>query len=142
MVDNVTVKRNNADLKRTLNKIKEIRERYANISLSDRGKFANQTYAFARQFEAMIDLSLIITKGALLRDEFRGAHYKPEFPLRDDEHWLKTTIATFDPNTDEPVITYEPVDLRYLKPILRDYTYAHKVKPTLENIPNNIQLPL
>ena len=45
----------------------------------------------------MLDLALIITKGALLRDEFRGAHYKPEFPNRDDAHWLKTTIATYDP---------------------------------------------
>ena len=84
----------------------------------------------------------MIAKGALLRDEFRGAHYKPEFPERDDEHWLKTTIATYDPNQDEPLITYEPVDIRHLDPIKRDYTQAKKVKPTLKNIPANLQLPL
>lgn len=142
MVNNVTVKRNNADLQRTIEKIKEIGNRYKNISLADHSQFANQTYAFANQFEAMLDLSLIITKGALLRDEFRGAHYKPDFPNRDDEHWLKTTIAAYDPNADEPVITYAPVDTRHLKPILRDYSKAKKVKPTLENIPSNIQLPI
>jgi succinate dehydrogenase / fumarate reductase flavoprotein subunit len=142
LVNNVTVKRNNTDLQRTLNKIKETRERYQRISLSDHGTFVNQTYVFARQFEAMLDVALIITKGALLRNESRGAHFKSEFPHRDDEHWLKTTIATFDPNQDEPIISYAPVDLRYLKPILRDYTKAKKVKPTLENIPNNISLPI
>lgn len=142
MVNHVTVKRNNADLKKTLEKIKEIKDRYAHISLDDKSQFANQTYAFASQFGAMLDLAFIITKGALLRNEFRGAHFKPEFPNRDDENWLKTTIATFDPSQDEPVISYLPVDTRHLKPILRDYSQAKKVKPTLENIPAKIQLPI
>jgi succinate dehydrogenase / fumarate reductase flavoprotein subunit len=142
MVRYVTVKRNNADLKRALEKIKEIKERYTHISLDDRGTLLNQTYIFANQFSAMLELALVITKGALLRDEFRGAHYKEEFPERDDEHWLKTTIATYDPAQDEPVISYAPVDIRHLKPVKRDYSKAKKVKPTLENIPNNLQLPV
>lgn len=142
MVDNVTVKRNNTDLRRTLDKIRQLRDRSRHISLDDKSRFANQTLAFALQFGPMLDIAEIITKGALLRDEFRGAHYKPEFPERDDKNWLKTTIATFDPKTGEPVITYEPVDTRYLKPIMRDYTTAKKVKPTLENIPKNIVLPV
>jgi succinate dehydrogenase / fumarate reductase, flavoprotein subunit len=142
MVKYVTVKRSNADLKRVISAIKEIRERYKHISLDDRGTLLNQTYAFANQFAAMLELSLVIAKGALLRNEFRGAHYKPEFPHRDDAHWLKTTIATYDPSKDEPVISYAPVDCRYLKPIPRDYTKAKKFKPTWENVPTNIQLPV
>ena len=142
MVKNVTVKRNNIDLQRTLDKIAELRVRYKNISLDDHSQFANQTLAFALQFGPMLDLAQIITLGALLRNEFRGAHYKPEFPHRDDENWLKTTIATFDPSTGNPIITYEPVETPYLKPVLRDYTTAKKIKPTLENIPKNIKLPI
>lgn len=142
MVNNVTVKRNNRDLKKTLDKIKEIKERYAKISLDDRSQFANQTYTFANQFGAMLELAAIITKGALLRDEFRGAHFKPEFPDRDDENWLKTTIAMFNPAKDEPDISYLPVDVRHLKPSLRDYSQAKKIKPKLENIPANMQLPI
>lgn len=142
MVNNVTVKRNNTDLQRTLHKIKEIKERYKNISLDDRSQFANQTYAFANQFGYMLDLAEVITLGAFLRNEFRGAHFKPEFPNRDDEHWLKTTIAAYDSAKDEPKITYEPVDLRHLHPIQRDYSKAQKVRPTLENIPVDIQLPI
>ena len=142
MVRYVTVKRDNPDLIKTMGKLKEIRERYRNISLSDRGLKLNQTYVFARQFPAMLEIALVITKGALLRNEFRGAHYKPEFPDRDDEHWLKTTIATYDPSQDEPVISYEPIDIRHLDPIKRDYIHAKRVKPQLKNIPANIQLPI
>lgn len=140
MISNATVKRNNNDLKKTMEKLKEIRERYKNISLDDKGRFANQTYIFARQFDAMLDLAMVIVKGALLRDEFRGAHFKEGFNERDDANWLKTTIATYSP--DEPIITYEAVDTRYLDPIPRNYSSAKKVKPTLKNIPTNIRLPI
>lgn len=140
MVNNVTVKRDNRDLQRTMNKLKELRERYQRISLDDRSQFANQTYIFANQFKSMLELSLVITKGALLRDEFRGAHFKPEFPERDDIHWLKTTIATYQP--EEPAISYETVDTRYLDPIPRNYAHAEKVQPQLRNVPQNIKLPI
>lgn len=138
----VTVKRNNKDLESTYYKILELADRYKNISLDDHSQFANQTYLFAHQFDAMLNLALVITKGALLRNEFRGAHYKPEFPKRNDEEWLKTTIATYDPLTKQPIISYEAVDLRHLQPVERQYTTAKKVKPTLTNIPKNIVLPV
>ncbi len=139
MVRNVTVKRDNRDLIATLDGLKALRERYRHISLDDHSQFANQTYAFANQFGPMLELAMVITKGALLRNEFRGAHFKPEFPHRDDENWLKTTLATYNPAFDEPIITYEPVDVRHLKPIPRDYSHTNKIKPTLENIPENVE---
>lgn len=140
MIRNVTVKRNNKDLANTLEQIKELRERYRNISLDDTSAFANQTFQFAHQFRAMLELALVITKGALLRDEFRGSHFKPEFPERDDEHWLKTTLAEYA--YEEPQIKYKNVDVRHLEPIKRDYTVAKKVRPTLKNIPEHLPLPL
>ncbi|MBS0621025.1 MAG: succinate dehydrogenase flavoprotein subunit [Verrucomicrobia bacterium] len=142
MVKNVTVKRSNTDLEKTLAEIHQIKERYQKISLDDKGSTLNQTYVFANQFDAMLELALIITKGALLRNEFRGAHYKPDFPQRDDEKWLKTTIASYDPAQVDPVITYRPVDLRYLKPIARDYSKAKKTVPHFENLPASIPLPV
>lgn len=140
MVRFVSVKRDNPDLEKAVEKIKEIRSRYEHIGMSDRGKQLNQTYVFAHQFKAMLELALVIAKGALLRNEFRGAHFKPAFPARDDLNWLKTTIATY--NQHEPIISYEPIDTRHLDPVMRDYTKAKKVKPTLKNIPTNIQLPI
>jgi len=140
MVLHVTVKRNNHDLAKTIDSIKQLRERYQNITLDDKGQFANQSLQFAAQFGPMLELALVITKGALLRNEFRGSHFKPEFPERDDINWLKTTIATY--GKDEPTISYQPVDTRHLDPVPRDYTVAKKVKPRLKNIPNKIQLPV
>ena len=103
MVANVTVKRNNVDLQRTLDKIQGTERKIsADHSRRPYASLPIRRYTFALQFGPMLDIAMIITKGALLRDEFRGAHYKPEFPERDDEHWLKTTIATYDPATGEP----------------------------------------
>lgn len=142
MIKHVTVKRNNSDLLMAFEAIKEIRARYENISLDDHSTWANQTYIFANQFKSMLELALVITWGAYLRNEFRGAHYKPEFPYRDDENWLKTTIATYDSVKKEPVITYEKVDLRHLSPAQRDYRKAKRFRATLENIPSYIPLPV
>lgn len=140
MVRHVTVKRDNVYLQQTIDQIKKIRERYENISLDDRDRTMNQTYVFAHQFQSMLEIALVITKGALLRNEFRGSHFKPEFPKRDDEHFLKTTIATY--SAEEPIISYEDVDLRHLNPMARDYTSAKKVKPQLNNVPSHIELPI
>jgi succinate dehydrogenase / fumarate reductase flavoprotein subunit len=139
MVRYVSVKRDNPDLANAIDAIKKIRDRYRNIGLDDRTAHLNQTYVFAHQFEAMLEIALVIAKGALLRNEFRGAHFKPEFPERNDAQWLKTTIAQYA--KDEPMISYEPVDLRYLDPIQRDYTHAKKIKPELKNVPANIPMP-
>ncbi len=140
MIRNVTVKRNNVDLQKTIDKLKELRERYAHISLDDKGHLMNQTYAFANEFGPMLELALAMTKSALVRNESRGAHFKPEYPKRDDAKWLKTTIATY--TKDEPEITFKKVNVDYLEPFERDYVHAKKVKPTLKNIPSNIQLPI
>ncbi len=144
MVSHVTVKRNNKDLQKAVEEIKSIRERFKNISLDDTGNALNQTYIFANQFGPMLELALVIAKGALLRDEFRGSHYKEGYSDRDDDKFLKATIATFDPNSDEPQITYEDIDNRYLDPIKRDYSKAKMLKPHFKNLPDldKIVLPL
>jgi len=67
----------------------------------------------------MLHLSRAVTLGALARDESRGAHYKPDFPKRDDERFLKSTIAQWTP--DGPVLTYEAVDTTLIVPRLRNY---------------------
>lgn len=84
MVSNVTVKRENKALEETLHKLKEFRERIKKVSVHDSSRFANKTFHFVRQMEPMLELALAITTGALLRNEFRGSHYKPEFSKRDD----------------------------------------------------------
>jgi succinate dehydrogenase / fumarate reductase flavoprotein subunit len=142
MVQHATVKRSNEWLKKTLHKIDELKKRLQHISLDDRGKTLNQTYVFAAQFGPMLELAAVIVEGALLRQESRGSHFKPECPERNDQEWLKTTIATYDSRQKRAIFSYEPVDMRHLEPVKRDYTQAKKVKPTLKNVPANIQLPI
>ncbi len=122
MTDNVTVVRENDRLKKTDEKLVELLERWENIDVGDTSKWSNQAVMFTRQLKNMLHLARVITLGALQRDESRGAHYKPEFPERNDEEFLKTTIATFDEATSAPIISYEEVDVSLIPPRKRDYT--------------------
>jgi len=124
MTDNMTVVRYNKNLQRTDEKIQELMERYKNININDTGKWVNQAASFTRQLWNMFELSRVMTIGALMRNESRGAHYKPEFPERDDENFLKTTIAEY--TADGPKISYEDVDVSLIPPRKRDYTTSKK----------------
>lgn len=119
MTENVTVVRYNDRLQKTDEKIQELMERYQNIGINNTSSWCNQEVSFVRSFWGMLQLARVITLGALHRNESRGAHYKPDFPERDDENWLKTTIATFNPGG--PQFTYEDVDISYIKPRVRRY---------------------
>ncbi len=124
MTDNVTVVRYNDKLKATDNKLLELMDRYKRISINDSNLWATMALPHARHLDNMLELARVITLGALNRNESRGAHYKPEFPNRDDENFLKTTIAEF--SGEGPVLSYEPVDVSLIKPRKRDYAHAKK----------------
>jgi len=124
MTNNMTVVRYNKRLEETIDKIKELKERYKNLNVNDKSRWANQGASFIRQLWNMFELAEAMTKGALLRNESRGAHYKPEFPERDDANFLKTTIATYTP--EGPQISYEDVDVSLIPPRKRDYTTDKK----------------
>lgn len=121
MTENVTVIRYNDKLKKTDEKIQGLLEKYKKIGLPDRARWSNQELIFARQLYNMLLLARVITLGAWRRNESRGAHYKPEFPERDDVHWLKTTKAKSRSPEAEPEFSYEEVDVQYIKPRPRKY---------------------
>ena len=125
MTDNVTVVRENPKLLKTDEKIQELLERWEKINVNDTSRWSNQGVMFTRQLKNMLHLARVITLGAYHRDESRGAHYKPEFPERNDEEWLKTTIAEFDAENEAPKFSYEDVDVSLIKPRVRDYTKKH-----------------
>ena len=124
MSKNVTVTRYNKNLKETDAKIVELLERYRNVNLSDKSQWANTSFVFARQLYNMLQLARVITQGAEMRDESRGAHYKPDFPDRNDEKFLKTTKAYFAPDADEPRFEFEAVDVSLIPPRPRRYDAA------------------
>ncbi len=93
MTGNCTVVRYNDKLRATEEKIVELMDRWRNVKALDAGTTANQSLMYTRQLWNMLVLARVMVRGALLRDESRGAHYKPEFPVRDDARFLKTTLA-------------------------------------------------
>jgi succinate dehydrogenase / fumarate reductase flavoprotein subunit len=124
MTENCTVIRYNKNLKETDARLCGLLERFRRVNLSDRTEWANTSVVFTRQLYNMLQLSRVIAQGAALRDESRGAHYKPDFPERDDRNWLKTTKATFAPDADEPRFEFEPVDISLIPPRARKYDAA------------------
>lgn len=126
MTDNVTVVRHNDRLLETDKKIVELMERYKNINMDDTKKWHNQAAFFTRQLWNMLVLARVITIGAYNRNESRGAHYKPEFPERNDEEWLKTTKAIFQGDNEAPRFEYEDVDVSLIPPRKRDYSAKSK----------------
>ena len=122
----VTIERVNKDLDYCFGEVKKILARWNNIGVTDHGHWANQEAMFVRQLRNMILYALVVTKAARMRDESRGAHFKREFPTRDDEHFMKTTIVDYDPKTEEPQITYIDFDHSLIKPRARNYAVAKK----------------
>ncbi|WP_342598545.1 succinate dehydrogenase flavoprotein subunit [Psychrobacillus sp. FSL H8-0483] len=122
MTDNVTVVRYNDKLEATDKKIQELLERYEHINMNDTQQWSNQGASFTRQLKNMLYLARVITIGALQRNESRGAHYKPDFPERNDEEFMKTTMAKFDPATGAPIFHYEEIDVSLIAPRKRDYS--------------------
>ena len=141
MQEHVFVERDNAGLDKALAGIKELKDRSRKIRLDDSGNWSNQSLSWARQVQDMIVLAEVIAKGARLRDECRGSHYKAEFELKipegkfegdpeyaeykakwkaNNQKWMKLTVATH--TEDGPQIDYQPFDTSVLAPEKpRDY---------------------
>jgi len=120
MTKHATIVRYNAGLDEADAKLVELLDRYKNVNLSDKSQWANTSFAFTRQLYNMLELARVIVQGARLRDESRGAHYKPDFPNRNDEQFLKTTMAAYVDGA--PSLGYEEVDTQYITPRPRVYT--------------------
>jgi succinate dehydrogenase / fumarate reductase, flavoprotein subunit len=143
MTKAATVVRHNTQLQQAYAKVHELQERTRRCSLSDTGNWTNQNVIFTKALRDMFPLAKTILKGALARDECRGAHYKPEFAFPGIEatdpgerrrlaeewcdrfeantrRWLKTTVATQGVD-GEPRLAYEDVDTSIIPPRPRLY---------------------
>ncbi len=121
-----TVVKHREGLEKTLSKLDEFRERYKNISLADSGVFTNQNLSWARAVGDMIDLADPIARGSLEREESRGSHYRTDFLTRNDERFLATTVAEYDPETSRSKISFEGVEYGIVTPRVRDYSKTGK----------------
>ena len=138
MTDNVTVVRYNRKLEETDAKLQELIERFDQIDINENVYWATQALPHARQLYNMLQLARAVTLGALRRNESRGAHYKPEFPERNDAEFLKTTIATY--TAEGPEFSYQPVDVSLVPPRARKYDVEKKIPADQQVAPNEVQV--
>lgn len=121
-----TVVKSGERLKQAIAKLDELRERYQRITLADQAMWTNQNLSWARAVGDMIALADPILRGGLLREESRGSHFREDFPERNDERFLKTTVADYNPADGTSIIDFESVETSLVKPRTRSYGKVDK----------------
>ncbi len=120
MMDKASVFRTEDSLASVQGTIGELRTRYADIKIDDKGKTFNYDVVEALELENLIDLAETTVLGARARTESRGAHFRDDFPTRNDEEWMKHTLVTRAENGDV-TLSYKPVTDGPYKPMERKY---------------------
>jgi succinate dehydrogenase/fumarate reductase flavoprotein subunit len=119
MWEGVGVFRNEADMTRAVGAVQDLQRRYTGIRVGATNKKFNYALLEALELRNLLDLSEVISKAALVRQESRGAHSRTDFPKRDDPNWLKHSLAWR--RGDRIEITYEPVRITKWEPQERTY---------------------
>lgn len=119
MMDKAAVFRDAAHLESVRDKIAELQDRYGRLHLDDSGNRYKTELLEALELGCLLDLSAVLVASALARQESRGAHYREDFPKRDDVNWLKNTLAYSTPNGIE--LKYKPVAITRFQPQERKY---------------------
>jgi succinate dehydrogenase / fumarate reductase flavoprotein subunit len=97
-----------------------LRERYGRAVVQDKGRVYNTDLMEAVELEFLLDCADTLVAAALARDESRGGHYREDHPLRDDEHWLRHSLAYREPDGSVR-LEYKPVKLGTYVPMERKY---------------------
>ncbi|MDI9645495.1 MAG: succinate dehydrogenase/fumarate reductase flavoprotein subunit [Archaeoglobales archaeon] len=119
MDKNVWIFRTESELKDAVAKIKELKERYKDVEINDTRKGFNTDLLSTMEIGYMLDLAEVVAIAALKRTESRGAHYRLDYPKRDDVNWLKHSMAYYTP--DGPRFEYIPVTITKWQPVERKY---------------------
>lgn len=119
MTEHCSVFRNYADMSKALQSVRELREMQQGIAIDNKGTSFNTDLTEALELESLLGLAETILLSAIARTESRGAHYREDYPERDDINWLKHTLVTT--KNDGPVIKYKPVKITRFQPKERTY---------------------
>jgi succinate dehydrogenase / fumarate reductase flavoprotein subunit len=104
---NLGIFRTEQSMRDAMSRIRELKSRAPQVLVQDKGLVFNTDLIQALELDCLTDIAETIVSGALAREESRGAHYRGDFPKRDDAGWLKHTLAHRSP--DGPVLSYSPV---------------------------------
>lgn len=120
MMELASVLRTGAGLTECLSRLREYRERYLRTRPGDRGSTFNTDLLETLEVGYLIDISEVLVTSALNRTESRGAHYREDYPHRDDQEWLKHTLA-YRRDNGKIEIRYKPVTITRFEPKARTY---------------------
>jgi succinate dehydrogenase / fumarate reductase flavoprotein subunit len=115
----VGVYRTGDEMKAGLKKVEDLKIRFKDIYVADKGSVYNTNLINAMEVENLLDLAEILVTGAIMREESRGGHARYDFPNRDDDKWLKHTLVTC--TEKGPKFSYKPVVVDKWKPVERKY---------------------
>jgi succinate dehydrogenase / fumarate reductase flavoprotein subunit len=113
------VYRDGQQMNEGLEKVKDLKERFKNISVQDKSRVYNSNLINVLETENLLDLAEIMITAALTREESRGGHARTDFTKRDDEKFLKHTLVK--KGDTGPVLDYKPVTITKWKPVERKY---------------------
>ena len=119
MYDDAGVFRNQERLERCLTAVGDLRERGRDVVVDDTGDRFNTDLVSVLELESMLEMADCLVTGALARQESRGAHTRLDHPERDDERWMKHTLAWYDGGKVR--LDYKPVTVTRFEPMVRSY---------------------
>ena len=120
MSEQVGIFRTREEMDQALETLVEVKQRYRNVGVSSPARHMNYELVNALELEYMLEVAHTIILGAILREESRGAHFRRDFTTRNDQDWLKHTIARLGPD-GEPVISFKDVVITRYQPMERKY---------------------
>ena len=116
MSGKVGIFRTGAELDEAVDALQKLLARSRNIGLRAHSPGTNPELVTAYRVQKMLKLALTVAHGAQVRTESRGAHFRQDFPRRDDAQWLKRTLATWTSESDMlPTLAYEPIDVKRME---------------------------
>ncbi|WP_406178757.1 succinate dehydrogenase flavoprotein subunit [Streptomyces canus] len=121
---NVMVFRTEQTIKTAVEKVAELRERYLNVSIQDKGRRFNTDLLEAIELGNLLDLAEVMAVSALARKESRGGHYREDYPNRDDVNFMRHTMAyreVGDDGAESIRLDYKPVVQTRYQPMERKY---------------------
>ncbi len=127
MINKVGIFRTGTELEQAVDELRQQLQRVDRAVLRAKAPGMNPELTFALRLRGMARLALVTAIGALVRRESRGAHFRTDYPARDDAHWLKRTLARWPQDASEPLLSYEPVGLIDLPPGHRGYGKAESI---------------
>lgn len=115
MTDKVGIFRHRESLEEAVESLRGLLQRSRNVRLASSRAGANPELVAAYRLPRMLKLALCVTQGALARSESRGAHYREDYPRRNDREWLKRTLCRWEVGAEMPTLSYEDIDIMQME---------------------------